>query len=127
MARARLGLERALALHERRQRLAGHELHDEVGEVVVLAVVEDRRDVGVVEVGGVERLAAEAPREDLLLVGAGTQHLDGDRPREHVVVGRPHVAHASRRDAVDERVAIAEDQPFVQPVHRASACLTPEA
>ena len=45
-----LRVEGALALHERRQRLAGHELHDQEGEVVVLAVVEDRRDVRVAEV-----------------------------------------------------------------------------
>ena len=103
-----LGLERALALHQRRQRLAGHELHDEVGEVVVLAVVEDRRDVRVAEVRGVEGLAAEPPREDLLLVGAGSQHLDGDRPREHGVVGLPDVAHAPGRDARGQRVAVTE-------------------
>ena len=121
IARDPLRLQRPLALHQRGQWFARHELHDEVGEVVVLAVVEDGRDVRVAEVRRVQGLAAEATREDLLVVGAGSQHLDGHRPREHGVVGRPDVAHASGRDARGQRVAITEDQALLQPVHHAVA------
>ena len=53
----------ALALEDRRERLAGHELHDEEGAAVLLAVVEDVRDALVVDECGVAGLGAEALEE----------------------------------------------------------------
>ena len=90
----RPGVERSLALDEGRQRLARDELEDEVGEVTVLAVVEDGGDVGVREVRRVERLAAEAPREDLL-VGTRPEDLDGHPAVEDGVGPLPDVARAT--------------------------------
>ena len=53
----------ALALEDGGERLAGHELHHEVGAAVLLAVVEDVGDALVVHEGGVAGLGAEALEE----------------------------------------------------------------
>ena len=58
-----VGGEHVLALEDRRQRLAGHELHDEEGAAVFLAVVEDAGDALVVHERGVAGLGAEALEE----------------------------------------------------------------
>ena len=58
-----VGGERAVALEDRRQRLAGHELHHEEGAAVLFAVVEDARDALVVDECGVAGLGAEALEE----------------------------------------------------------------
>jgi hypothetical protein len=117
-------VEGALALDEVGQRLTGDELHDEVGEVVLLAVVEDSGDVDVREVGGVQRLVAEAEREDLLVVQAGPKDLHRDLALEDAVAGLPDVAHAPGRDAGGQRVAVTEDESLVKPVHRGLVAIT---
>ena len=53
---------------------------------VVLAVVEQRGDVGVDQRGGVQRLVAEAEREELLVAGVGAHHLERDPALEDVVL-----------------------------------------
>ena len=58
-----VGRERPVALEDRRERLAGHELHHEEGAAVLLAVVEDARDALVVDECGVAGLGAEALEE----------------------------------------------------------------
>ena len=63
-------------LDEGGERPAGHELHDQVGVVLVVAVVEDRRDVGVVQRGAVPGLVAEPGT--VTLVGRRTDELDRD-------------------------------------------------
>ena len=55
-----LGRERAVLLQQVAQRDARQVLHDEVGHVGVLALVEDVDDVGVREAGGRARLLDEA-------------------------------------------------------------------
>src|SRR6478735_1295473 len=57
-----LGRHRALLADELREGLAVDELHDQVGQTVVLAVVEERGDVGVDECRGVQRLVTEPER-----------------------------------------------------------------
>jgi hypothetical protein len=54
-----VGGKHVLALEDRRERLAGHEFHHEVGAALLLAVVEDVRDALVVDQRGVTRLAAD--------------------------------------------------------------------
>ena len=76
--RTGLGLHRTLLADDRRQGQPLDDLHHQVGEVVVLAVVEDGGDVGVQEGSGVEGLVAEPLREDLLVVGVGAHDLDRD-------------------------------------------------
>ncbi|GMA87035.1 hypothetical protein GCM10025868_22850 [Angustibacter aerolatus] len=60
------GRHRAVAGQQRRERLAGHELHDEVGGAVVLAVVVDLRDARVAERRRVPGLGAEPAEEPLV-------------------------------------------------------------
>jgi hypothetical protein len=95
------------------QRLAGHELHDQVvgpaavGQVV-LAAVEDLDDAGVPQGGHDPRLGTEAGDE----VGVGDQRrqqdLDRDLTAEDEVLGTPDVAHAARGDTLVQAVPTAE-------------------
>ena len=112
-----LGRQRALLADDRRERLAGDELHHEVGEVVVLAVVEDRGDVGVHQRRRVEGLVAEALREDLLVVGVGAHDLDRDQPLEHVVERAPDVGHAAGGDPLLQDVAVPETESCLESLH----------
>jgi hypothetical protein len=76
------------------------------------------------EVGGVQRLVAEAEREDLLVVQAGPKDLHRDLALEDAVAGFPDVAHAPGRDPGRQRVAVAEDESLVKPVHRGLVAFT---
>ena len=109
--------ERAALVEDRRERLAGDELHDEEGETLVLAVVEDRGDVGVHQGGRVDGLVAEAEREQALVVGVGTHDLDGDLALQHRVGPGPDVGHPTGGDALVQVVAVAQHEPFMQAVH----------
>ena len=87
------------------QRLALHQLHHHVVRARAagrLADVVDVDDVGMVEGGGRARLAVEAPQQ--LGVGAGAQHLEGDRPAQPRVPRAVDLAHAARAQAVDDLV-----------------------
>ena len=55
--------QRSVALDDRGERLAGHELHDEEGTAVLLAVVEDARDAFMIDQCGMPGLSAEALEE----------------------------------------------------------------
>ena len=100
--------ERPVPLEDRRQGLAGDELHDEERRARLLAVVEDAGDALVVDEGGVPGLGAEALEE------AGIPHvlvfedLDRDGPPDDMVGGFPHFTHAADRDPRIQLVAAAE-------------------
>ena len=89
------GRERAVVADQLREGFAVDELHDEEGEALVLAVVEERGDVGVDQRRGVQRLVTEPKGEQLLVVGVGTHHLQRDAALQDVVLRGPHVGHAA--------------------------------
>ena len=98
----------ALALEDRRERLAGHELHDEEGAAVLLAVVEDVGDALVVDERGVAGLGAEALEEARVAHVLVLEDLDGDGAADDVVGRLPHLAHAADGDPRLQLVAAAE-------------------
>ena len=112
-----VGGQPAVLADDLRQRLPVDQLHDQVRQVLVLAVVEQRRDVGVDQGRRVQRLVAEAESEQLLVAGVGSHHLDGDVALQHLVVGRPHIGHAAGGDPPPEAVPVAQHQPWLQPAH----------
>ena len=61
--------------------------------------------------GRVARLGAEPLEEAAVARELRAQHLDGDGPREGVVVPLPHLAHAADGDLPDQPVALAEQDP----------------
>ena len=119
-------LERRALCEDLGQRLAVDELHDEEGQAVVLAVVEDRGDVGVQEAGGVHGLVTEAEGEEALVVGVGAHDLDRDAALEHVVDAGPDIGHAPGGDPLLEAVALAEDESIVKTVHHSTHGLSDE-
>ena len=92
------------------QRLAGDELHDEVGAAVFLAVVEDVRDALVVDECGVPRLGAEPLEEPGVAEVLVLEDLDRDGATDDEVGGLPHLAHAADRDATGKLVPSPESE-----------------
>ena len=109
--------QRPASVEDSGERLAGDELHDEEREALVLAVVEDRRDVGVQQRRRVHRLVAEAEGEEPLVVGVGAHDLDRDLAPQHEVGAGPDIGHPPGSDAALQLIAVAEDEPFLQAVH----------
>ena len=93
-----VGREHALPLEDRRERLAGHELHDEVGAAVLLAVVEDVGDALVVDERGVAGLGAEPLEEAGVAEVLVLEDLDRDGAADDEVGRLPDLAHAADRD-----------------------------
>ena len=104
------GRQRTLLADELREGLAVDELHDQVRQAVVLAVVEEGRDVGVDQPRGVQRLVPEPEGEELLVVGVGPHHLERDLALQDLVARRPDVGHAAGGDAVLEAVPLVQQQ-----------------
>jgi hypothetical protein len=75
------------------QRLAVEQFHDQEPLTVVLADVEERADVRVVERGGDARLALEAVHRLLIARQLRRQDLDRDLPAEARVLGAIDDAH----------------------------------
>ena len=102
--------ERALLPDEVAQSTPVDQLHHDVrqGDAVhdLLARVEHRHDVRVVEPPGVLRLAAETFAETLVARHLRAQHLHGDLAAEQRVFRREDLRHAARTDARPESVAI---------------------
>ena len=93
------------------QRVAGDQLHHQEDGAVVVALVEDRDDVGVREPGGGAGLAHEALGEVAVVVAvaeAGVHHLDGDGAVEPDVEGLVDAGHAAAGDARADPVAAVE-------------------
>ncbi len=104
-----LRAERAVAAQDSGQRLARHQLHDEVGDPVALAVVEDLGDPRVGEAGGDARLVPEPFAEGGVGRHVLPQQFHRDLAAEELVRGLPHLAHAARRDAGRQPVTAAEN------------------
>src|SRR5205085_304225 len=80
-----VGGRQALAAEDVRQALAVDVLHDDVVGRALLAPVVDAHDVGVVQVGGGLRLAAEPGDERRVAGELGEEHLDRDGAGEQQV------------------------------------------
>ncbi len=103
-----IGRQRPFALENRRERLARHELHHEVGGALLLAVVEDVRDALVVDERGMARFRAESLEEPWIPHVFVFEDLDGDGATDNAVGRLPDLAHAADRDPRNQLVAPAE-------------------
>ncbi len=108
---------------ELRERLSLDELHHEVGVAAVLAVVVDRRDVGMRQGCGMPCLIPEAVGERRLARGVRAHDLDGDLTAEDGVARLPDVPHPAGRDGFGQGVAVAQNHAFVG-VHLSTASMT---
>ncbi len=88
--------------------MAGHELHDDVERVPVLAVVVDVDDVGVRDGGGDARLALEARDERLVRGVLRPQHLDRHGAPEGGVAPAVGDREVSLADRFGQLVAAAD-------------------
>src|SRR5690606_7258549 len=118
------GGQRRVALEHGRERLAGHELHDEVGRAVLLAVVEDARDALVVHEGGVAGLGAEALEEARIPHVLVFEDLDRDSAADDVVGRLPHLAHAADGDTGTQLITPAERHTLRWPHCASTASMT---
>ena len=100
---------RALLGNDRTQRLALEVFHDEERVAVMLEVVEDADDVGVLQGRENAGLALEAAAHRVV-VDAGPQPLDGHVAIQHAVTREMHRPHATAAEETENLVAI-------QPVH----------
>ena len=102
-------LEGALLGEDLREVAALDVAHGEEEDAVLLARLEDRDDVRVVEGGGDLRLPQEALPETLVLRELGGDHLERDLAAEPGFLGAVDRAHAAaadeRLDAVTRKVA----------------------
>ena len=112
--------QRALAGQHVGQRLAHHQLHDQVGQraagggVVDLAVVVDRGDPGVGDACGDLGLGPE-PFDELGVGGElGLEHLDRHVPVQDGVVGLPDLTHPAGGDEAQQAVAVGQQCTGVQ-------------
>ena len=100
-----------MAAEEVREGDPGAELHDRVGQALVLPIVVEGDEVGVDEAAAGQGLILEA-RQDLRISGeALVEHLDGHRLTQPDVGALIHRAHASSADAALYPVAAAEGGP----------------
>ncbi len=107
-ASARAGRHRRLGADDVAQRVAGDVLHRQEDDAVVLALVEDRHDVGVGQARGRAGLADEAGRELVVVAHPGVHHLDRDEAVEPGVGGLVDTGHAAAGDAGSDEVATVE-------------------
>ena len=83
----------------------------------LLDQVEDRDDVGVVELGGQLGLALGAPRVGSDPAGSDADLLQGDRTPEDLVAAAPDGAHAAAADLGLERVPASDHPASLPPTH----------
>ena len=89
----------------RRETAAGQVLQDQVRSALVVTDLEDLNDVGVLEPGDRLCLSAKSCRLIGTGVGAGQDHLEGDRPVEPPVPGLVDHAHPAVPDYPQDLVA----------------------
>ena len=113
MLAADRGRQRTALPQRAREVAAGDQLHHDVGPHGVLAVVEDRDHVGVVQLRGGLRLALEPGEEADVAAVLAAQHLDGHVAAELGVAGAVDGGHAALADQLREVVAATQDVPDV--------------
>ena len=96
------------AVQDLAQAPAGQVLEHHIGQLVVLAPVVDRHDVGMAQPGGTAGLGLEAAPEGLVGGQAGVQDLDGHRPPQHVVLGQIHGRRGARPEGTDQEIAVTQ-------------------
>src|SRR5690606_6108127 len=101
-----------------------HELHDEEGGAVLLAVVEDAGDALVVHECGVAGLGAEALEEPGVAHVLVLEDLDGDGATDDVIGRFPHLAHSADRDPRLQLVATTERHTLRRPHLPSTASMT---
>ena len=87
-----------------RERLAGHELHDDEQAIAVLFDGMNGGDVGVIELRGGARLALHPGDRFGVRGDRRRQDLDGHRAAEAGVLRLPHLSHPAGADARIEAV-----------------------
>src|SRR5918999_1252793 len=97
--------QRPLGMDDVGNRLAVDELHDYVVRAVIGAVVVQRDDVRVIDVGGRLRLAPEAFHERVIAAEALGQNLYGHLSSEQFIARAIDLGHAARSDALENGVA----------------------
>jgi hypothetical protein len=100
---------RAVVLQEPGQGRPFDQLHDDVGEVTVAAGVVGRDDVGMGQLGRGDRLAPKTRTERVVAGEVRMQHLDGDAPGEHFVLGFPDGRHPSAGQLPMEAITSSEN------------------
>ena len=102
------------------QRFAGDEFHHDIGEMVlvvtVLSVVEDAGDARMRQRCRVSGLSAEALQKDAGVDEVVAKDLDGNLAAQHRVGRRPHLAHATDRNARRQGIPLTH-----HPRHRRAA------
>ena len=88
----------------RGERAALDVLADDVGHAVLLGVVEDGKDVGMLQAGDRDRLAVEASFEARLLDEKVGQHLESDLALEGRLVSAIHGRHAAPSKLAEDLV-----------------------
>ncbi len=102
------GRERRLLADGVTQRVAGDQLHGQEDGAVVVALVEDRHDVGVRELRRRPGLGHEAGRELVVVTETGVHHLHRDGAVEPQVGGLVDGRHAAAGDPRPDHVAAVE-------------------
>ena len=94
------------------QRVAGHVLHDEEADAIVLVILEQRGDVGVRQIGGIVRFRPQTVQLGLDVALIVAQRLDGDGTVELDVVAFPHLSHAALRQSAIQAVTAVDELSF---------------
>ena len=100
--------ERRLLADGVAQRVAGDQLHGQEDGAVVVALVEDRDDVGVRQLRRRAGLGHEAGRELVVVAEPGVHHLDRDGAVQPQVGGLVDGRHAAAGDPRADQVATVE-------------------
>jgi hypothetical protein len=100
----RLGPQAAQLFDDLIQRLPLNELHGVITGVAVLADVKNRYDVGVVQLGGGPRLAAEALQGVTVTGDTGREQLESHAPAQRHLLGLVDDAHAASGNLAQDAV-----------------------
>ena len=95
--------ERALARHERLERLAAHELHDHEPLAFVLKELVDGGDAWMIQARDGDGFGAKAAG-DRRIVQLGVEDLDGDFAMKGLVDRAVYRAHAATANAIQDSV-----------------------
>jgi hypothetical protein len=88
------------------ERLATDELHGVVAEVALLADIEDRHNVGVVQLGGGARLAVEAGKQLGILSRRAKQDFQGHAPAQRFLLRLIDHTHPAATNFAENTVIV---------------------